>query len=156
MFRMVSVRKLFLLLLAAVVALMGLFFLHGPFLEEGVDQAVHDILLLQGEPGTGEVRAEGHRLFQCARKGDGLEVAGVYSLAYVDGDELTVSSPAAFRVHLSEYGNGTWVPSDPFFQSAGDEAARKELLPLTLRVLMGDPEKYADELRAQIDSQLRE
>ena len=149
---MVSVKQLFLLLLAAVVLLLALFFLHGPFLEEGVDQAVHDALMALAEPGGGEVRAEGHRLFQCARKGETLEAAGVYSQAYADGCEITVTDPVAFRMVLTGPGDGSWTATG--FERAPNEAARQEMFPLTLRVLMGDPAKYAGELREQINRQI--
>ena len=86
MFRTVSVKKLFFLLLAAILALLLLFFIHGPFLDEGVEDAVARALLDEaGVPEEGTVPAEGHKIFQAAADGDVLQVWGISAQASTGG-----------------------------------------------------------------------
>lgn len=141
MFRSVSVKKLFFLLLASILALLLLFFVHGPFLDEGVEDAVAQALLARaGTPGEGEIPAEGHKIFQAAADGDTLQVWGAFRTGVYrqteQGPEAVASSGAEAAKLTFARKDGRWqlaeyrVPENTDF--FGEDM--KELFPWHLRV----------------------
>lgn len=140
MFRSVSVKKLFILLLAAIIALLLLFFLHGPFLNEGVEDAVARALLERADASEeGDVPAEGHKIFQVTENGDTMQVWGVFRTGVYrpaeGGAELAEASDAVPARLTFEKKDGDWVltdyrePSDPGLTGKD----MKEIFPWHLR-----------------------
>ena len=141
MFRTVSVKKLFFLLLAAILALLLLFFIHGPFLDEGVEDAVARALLDEaGVPEEGTVPAEGHKIFQAAADGDVLQVwgifrTGIYRRTENGPEAVSVSEAVPARLTFARQ-DGRWqlteyrIPEDQGFFGKD----MKELFPWHLRL----------------------
>ena len=141
MFRRVSVKKLFFLLLAAIIALLLLFFLHGPFLDEGVEEAVVQALLERADPQEeGSVPAEGHRIFQVTVNEDTMQVWGVFctgSTRYTEGvPEAAAGSEAAPAKMTFAKNDGKWILSDYREPENTDFFGKemRELFPWHLRV----------------------
>ncbi len=143
MFRWVSVEKLFFVLLAAIIALVLMFFLHGPYIEEGSEKAVEQALLDRTEDEDEEtVSAEGHRLFQVVQTEDKLEVWGIFSTGTCrkteDGAEFQYEDEAAPAKMTFEKNGSEWAlteyaaPEDTGFNSAELKAA----FPFHLRVAL--------------------
>ena len=141
MFRSVSVKKLFFLLLAFILALLLLFFVHGPFLDEGVEDAVAQALLARaGTQGEEEVPAEGHKIFQAAAGGDTLQVWGIFRTGVYrqteQGPEAVASSEAeAARLTFTRK-DGRWQLAEYQVPENKDFFGKdmKELFPWHLRV----------------------
>ena len=141
MFRTVSVKKLFILLLAAILALLLLFFVHGPFLDEGVEEAVAQALLDEaGVPEKGIIPAEGHKIFQAVSDGDVLQVWGIFCTGlyrHTENGPKAVSVPEAVSAKMIfSKQDGRWQLTD--FQVPEDSGFfgkdMKELFPWHLRL----------------------
>ncbi|MBQ6362327.1 MAG: hypothetical protein IJJ25_14420 [Lachnospiraceae bacterium] len=143
MFRWVSVKKLFFVLLAAIIALLLMFFIHGPYIEEGAEKAVEQALLERTENGDEEtVSAEGHRLFQVVQTGEKLEVWGLFSTGTLkrseDGTQTSYTEKAVPAKLTFEKDGSGWklaeytVPEDSGFSSAEMKAA----FPFHLRIAL--------------------
>ena len=117
MFRQVSVKRLFFLLLAAIIGLLLLFFLYGPFLDEGVEDAVVQALLKRTETSEeGSFPAEGHKIFQVVRKEDSMQVWGAFCTGVFRNREnvpelAAVSEAVPARMTFIQE-NGGWVLSE--------------------------------------------
>ena len=159
MFRQVSVKKLFFLLLAAIIALLLLFFLHGPFLEEGVEDAVVQALLERTDASEeGSLPAEGHKIFQVIRKEDGMQVWGAFCTGVFRNregvPELTAVSkavPARMTFTLSD---GDWVLAEYREAEEGGFFGKdmKELFPWHLRLFAGMTGWFEGGLRKQLEA----
>ena len=143
MFRWVSVKKLFFVLLAAILALLLMFFVHGPYIEEGAEKAVEQALLERTEDADEKtVSAEGHRLFQVVQTGEKLEVWGIISTGTLkqseDGTDISYTEKAAPAKMTFEKDGSEWTlaeytaPEDTGFSSAEMKAA----FPFHLRVAL--------------------
>ena len=153
MLRMVSVKKLFFLLLWAIIALLLVFFIHGPFLEPGVEEAVVRAVLSQaGEPGEGQLAAEGHKVFQATEKGNELTVYGMFSYGLYDteeGDYVPGGEAVPARITFHDSGSGGWELQS--YEEAGIEGtAVWDLFPVSLRPFLLLSGLYDSGLEAQL------
>lgn len=156
----ISVRKLFLLLLAAILALLLLFFLHGPFLEPGVEDAVSQAVLAQVEEAADPdlVAAEGHKIFQATEEGEELVVYGVfcYGLYQVGEDQrgqrVSGSDAVPAKLTFRKEGDGSWTLQR--YEEAGSKELRSELFPLSLRPFLLFMSWYDRDLEEQVTEYL--
>ena len=152
MLRLVSVKKLFFLLLWAIVALLLVFFIHGPFLEPGVEDAVVRAVLSQaGEPEAGQIAAEGHKVFQATEKGDELTVYGMFSYGLYDTEEGEYAPGAEAVPARITFGGGSGGWNLLSYEEAGIEGtAVWDLFPVSLRPVLLFSGLYDSGLEAQL------
>ena len=159
MFRWVSVKKLFFVLLAAIIALLVMFFVHGPYIEEGAEEAVKRALLERSmDQGEDTVPAEGHRFFQVTQTEDTLEVWGIFRTGAfrkteggVEAVRLSDAAPAKMTFERRE---GEWMLSEYREPDDADlsEGERKKLFPFHLRAALLFKGLFESDLERQMQA----
>ena len=156
-FRLISVKKLFVFLLAAILVMLGLLLFHGSFLTEDVEAAVAQAGLDRAQTGMlpGECAAEGHHVFKTETKGDTLTVYGVFSVGnygFLSENLVEVSGtgsiPARLTFEKAEDGTLTLTSWEEPEDGSLYAESLKKLFPLTVRPLMMISDYY-DGLKEQ-------
>lgn len=157
--RKISVKKMFIFLLAATLAMIALFFLHGPYLEPGLEDAISQAVLAQAEPQPGELPAEGHRIIMTEKRGETLTLYGVCSYGcYEQGSDTPSSGSTVVPMRIVVKG----TDGDGWEIISYDEPSEKALhtesmedifpfLPRTILNLFG--EHFADTLTEQMKAE---
>ena len=153
MFRLISVKKLFVFLLAAIIVMLGLLLFHGSFLTEDVEAAIVQAGLERAETGMlqGECAAEGHHIFKTETKGDTLTVYGAFSVGnygFLNENFVEVSGtgsiPAKLTFEKAEDGTLTLTAWEEPQDGSLYRESLKKLFPLTVRPLTLISDYYND------------
>ena len=158
MFRYVSVKKMFIALLAAIVVMLGIWIFQGPYVEEGQAAAIKKALLEQVDTTDGTTPVEGHRLLQITVRGDSMEVWGAFKTGTCKKNgnepaEINTSELFLAKMVFAKE-NEEWVlkefirPEDTSFRSA----EMKETFPWQVRFAA----QFAGMFESDIDRQMQE